>query len=90
MIEGKTSTGFEFKIDENVGDDWEIVELYAEASHGDELASINVLKKILGQDQYNALKDHCRAKNGRVSTEAMGKEMDEIRDTINKNKETKN
>lgn len=87
MLKGKTSTGFEYEIDDEVADDWEIVESYAEAEHGDNRASIMVLKQILGADQYNALKEHCRGKNGRVSGKMMGAEMEEIMDS---SKETKN
>ena len=86
MFEGKTSTEFKFKIDDNITDDWELVELYAEAEHGDSLASIKVLSQILGADQYNALKEHCRGKSGRVSAEQMESEMKEIMSSSNATK----
>ncbi|MDO4393105.1 MAG: hypothetical protein Q4C80_01660 [Bacillota bacterium] len=55
MIKGTTKTGFEFEIDENVFDDWELVEAFREIERGDDGLIVDVVEQILGIEQKNAL-----------------------------------
>ena len=77
MISGKTSTGFEYTIAENVGDDYEILELMGSVKNGDPLSIFRLIDKILGEEQHKALKEHCRV-DGRVSTARMNAEIVDI------------
>lgn len=75
----KTSTGFEFEIDRNaVVDDWELVELLAAGDGGDLGATISAMKAILGEESYNALKEHIRNDAGKVSAARIKNEFLEI------------
>lgn len=86
-ITGKTETGFEFTIDTSIGDDWEVLELVADASIENPLALFKLAKRMLGEEQYSALKEHVRDEEGRVSTEKMS---DELISIFSYEEETKN
>lgn len=85
----RTSTGFEFTIADGVFDDWELIELIADVSDGNGLKIPAVLKKLLGDEQAAALKEHVR-KDGRVTVEAMNAEIADIIEQAAKNGKKKN
>lgn len=72
----KTKTGFEYTLPENLADDFEYFELIREAQTN-AVAVIDVAKKLLGDEGYARLKEHCKV-DGRVSTEKMFAEITEI------------
>lgn len=75
----KTSSGFEFEIIGGVFDDWELIELLAELGEGNGLKLPAVVKKLLGDEQAAALKEHCRdRRSGKVTVKAMNAEIAEI------------
>ncbi|MCZ2855904.1 hypothetical protein [uncultured Dubosiella sp.] len=74
----KTKSGFEFKIDKDRLDDWELIERMANISDEDPKGYMTMMIDILGNDQYVALKEHLRTKEGRVRITSMRREMDEI------------
>lgn len=78
MIKGTTKTGFEFEIDENVFDDWELVEAFRKIERGDDGLIVDVVEQILGIEQKNALKEFIRDAHGKVSATAMEVELEEI------------
>lgn len=82
MVEGKTKSDFAFEIDENVGDDWEILELLNDITTGDLRALILFGKAILGKEQLESLKEHIRKECGRVSTKRMTEELMDIFSSI--------
>lgn len=82
-----TATGFECEVDENVVNDWEFVEILADASEGNVLAAIPAMKTMLSKDGYARLKEHCRDENGKISTERM---FIEFTDILAANPKTKN
>lgn len=86
MISGKTQSGFEYTIADNIGDDYELLELMGEVRNGDTLAIFALIDRVLGREQHNALKEHCRV-DGRVSTTRMN---EEIVDIFTNSKEVKN
>ena len=56
MIKGKTKTGFEFEVKENVIDDMRIVEAVAETVNGENpLAVVMIVNQILGKEQKESL-----------------------------------
>ena len=87
MITGKTQSGFEYQINDNIGDDYELLELMGKVKDGDQLAIFAMIDRILGPAQHKALKEHCRLEDGHVSTTRMNSEIVEI---FTNTKEVKN
>ena len=75
-IEGTTESGFCYRIDNEALDDWELVEMIADMDGV--TSSIAIIKGLLGDEQYDALKEHCRSPKGRVLSSRMEKEVTEI------------
>ena len=85
MIRGQTKSGFDFEIDEEVLDNWEILEVIDELEEKPNLI-VRLSKMLLEDEQYKNLKKHCTV-NGKVVMTAMVNEVTEI---LNNNQETKN
>lgn len=79
-----SKTGFSIDIDQDVIDDWETLEVMAKADAGSMQALIESMKRILGNDGYDQLKEHVRSmsKNGKVSTKKMQKEFTDLMTSI--------
>ena len=77
MIEGQTSTGFAFSIDETVLDNMELLDAIAE-SEEDPIGISRVCVLLLGKDGRRQLYDHLRQEDGRVPVEAVSQAMVEI------------
>lgn len=86
MINLKTKVGFVVKINEELIDDWELIELI-DGIEENPLAMIRVCKKLLGDKQYANLKNYLKRKEGMVKTSTMS---DIIIEIFNSNKELKN
>lgn len=81
MTEGKTKSGFVFAIDEDVKDDMELLESFIELDSGNMTVLPKCITSLLGKDQKEKLYDHCRSeKTGRVSAQAVMREIKEILD----------
>lgn len=72
----KTKSGFSYTLPEGLADDFEYLELIKEAQQNP-LVVIDVAKKLLGEDGYTKLKEHCRV-DGKVSTARIVEEITEI------------
>ena len=72
----KTKSGFEYSLPKGIADDFEYLELIR-AVQDNPLLVIDVAKKLLGDDGFARLKEHCR-KDGIVSTEQITEEIREI------------
>ncbi|CZT38831.1 hypothetical protein [Streptococcus agalactiae] len=72
----KTSSGFEYKIEESRLKNYELVEALADLE-SNPLSLPKVLRLLLG-DQVESLKNHLRSEDGTVSTEAIMEEVKEI------------
>lgn len=86
MFTGKTSTGFEFSLQDEVLDDYELLETLQDIDGGDYGKTTKMVTMLLGQAQKDALKDHVRSENGRVSAQKMLAEVMEIFESKNKSK----
>lgn len=86
MIKGKTTSGFAFTLDDGVLDDWEILEALNDIDEGDSTKVVAVLKHLLSDDQYKALKDHLRGENKRVKVTDMVAALQDILSASNKTK----
>lgn len=86
MIKGKTKTGFDFKIEDAVLNDYELLELFAEVDENPLLVP-KLVKMILGEDQKNRLIDHVRNENGVAGVDKISIELENI---LTSSAETKN
>ena len=86
-MKGKTTSGFEYELDESALDDYELLEDLCELDEGNISKTISVLNRILGKEQKDRLKEHLRTENGRVPASKM---MFEIGEIFNSVKEGKN
>lgn len=97
MLNGRTSTGFEFLISDSVLSDWRLVrnlaklETLEENPEAIEIDFINVMaeiESIMFKDKGKALEKHIQSQNeGAVPTDVLLKELIEI---IRSNNQTKN
>jgi hypothetical protein len=86
MIEGKTKSGFEYKIPEENLNNYELVEALGELEENPLLIAKTV-DLLLGKEQKEKLKDHLRTKSGTVPVDKISEEIMEI---FNSQKESKN
>lgn len=87
MITGKTESGFEFELEDDVLDDYELLEVLNELNKGGYLALADLTDKLLGAEQKERLKEHIRKDTKKVSSKKM---MDEIMQIFNAVNELKN
>lgn len=86
MIEGKTSTGFKFAIDENNFNDMEFIEVLkkvteieTENNASDYVMLLpDIIKFMFDEKQKKALYDHCRNEKGKVPLDRVNQEVMEI------------
>ena len=76
-MKGKTSTGFEFDIEDERLDDMELVDIMAEIDENP-LLMPKLCKMLLGEEQKKRLYDHLRIEDGRVPIEATTNAIQEI------------
>ena len=86
MITGKTEEGFKYEIQKEVANDYELVEMLGEFEENPLMIS-RIVNRILGKEQADNLKEHCRNENGVVQTDKM---MQEIMAIFHSASETKN
>lgn len=86
MFTGKTSSGFEFSLQDEVLDDYELLETLQDIDDGDYGKTTKMVTMLLEPAQRDALKDHVRSENGRVSAQKMLAEVMEIFESKNKSK----
>ena len=90
MITAKTKTGFEFAIEDSALDNWELLEVLSDIDDGKTQKIGAAVRMLLGTEQADALKEHCRTDDGRVPTSAMMAEISEIFAALQENKTAKN
>lgn len=87
MLNGITESGFKFELDDEVLDDWELLECFREVDKGHEEYIIDVAKQLLGEKQYDELKNFIKNKHGKIKASLMTMEIVNI---LNMSKEGKN
>jgi hypothetical protein len=91
MIEGKTSTGFVYKIDDDVLDDMELLDALIDMDNGDMSSYRYAIKALLGEEQRKALYEHVRdKKTGRVSAKKVFEAFAEVLNSAKENQKIKN
>lgn len=86
MRRGKTESGFEFEVNEEILDDYELLELLCQIDDGDTQCTIKMVDRLLGSEQKEKLKDHVRDENGKVSARKLLAEVGEIFNLIKEGK----
>lgn len=86
MLRGKTESGFEFEIEDDILDDYELLEMLCQIDEGDPLATVKMVDKMLGKEQKERLKTHVKELYGRVSTEKLLDEVGKILNSCNQGK----
>lgn len=81
MIKITMGDGFKIQLDENVFDDFELVELYAKVAKNPIWIG-DLAEKLLGAEQKRALIEHLRDDNGKVHTTAVMNALKEIEEAI--------
>ena len=81
MINITMGDGFKIQLDENVFDDFELVELYAKVAKNPIWIG-DLAEKLLGAEQKKALVEHLRDEKGKVRTSAMMNALSEIERAI--------
>lgn len=87
MLTGKTKSGFEFKINEEILDDYDFLELLCKIDEGETTLVIKMVDHLLGTEQKEKLKEHVRTEAGRVSAKKL---LEETMEIFNATKEGKN
>lgn len=86
MIRGKTKSGFEFELEDDVLDDYELLEAFQRIDEGHGEKSVTLVDRLLGEEQKQKLKDHVRSEKGRVSVKRLMEEVAEILTSCNAGK----
>lgn len=86
-VEKVTKSGFKYSIDEDRLDDYELLEELCEIDKGHIEKLPDVIVDVIGNEQIEALKDHVRCENGRVSAKKM---IEEFMDIISGGSQGKN
>jgi hypothetical protein len=77
MIKGVTGSGFAYEVKDEALDDYELLETLAAIDNGDSGRIPQMVNLLLGEEQKELLKEHCRV-DGRISSARMLSEVSEI------------
>lgn len=86
MIRGKTESGFEFELDENVLDDWKLMKYLRNVDKGDVQYIVDIEERLLGEDQCEKLETFIEEKYGKATGTLMTKEIASILEATNEGK----
>ena len=82
MIEGKTKSGFEFSVDERVGNDWRLIKLIDKAENGNPAERVQATSKLVSfllGDNEERLEKHIADNNdGFIPMPELTKELFDI------------
>jgi len=78
MREITSESGFEYKFDESVLDNMELIDALAELDEGKTQYITRVCKMLFGEEQRKHLYDHLRTEKGNVPISEVMKEIGDI------------
>lgn len=84
MIEGKTSSGFEYKVNAENAMSWEFVSAINDCDT-EPTKIVEAARILLGREQLNALIKHTRGDRDVTPIEEMEKALEEIIEALPKN-----
>lgn len=87
MIRGKTTSGFEYELEDDAFDDYELLETLRKIDKGESGCIVDMVNMLLGVKQKQNLKEHIRKENGKVSASKM---LEEVMEIFKKEEEGKN
>jgi hypothetical protein len=70
-IKGKTSSGFEYELDENVLDNWDLMDAIQRYNSGETIVGTLMLRTLLGPEQTKRLREFAMTENGTPSASKM-------------------
>lgn len=73
-----TSTGFKCNIDPDALNDMDLFDCICKLQDGDMMQLPKIFGKLLSDEDYERLKDHCRTESGRVPIERISEELNNI------------
>ena len=82
-MKGKLKNGFKFEISDNISDDWEFVKLFRKAQQ-DSFYFVDLIVKMLGEEQEEKLCDSLRREDGIVHTEDIAAAIEQMSAVIEK------
>jgi hypothetical protein len=77
IVKGKTTSGFEFKVDDRLLQDFRFIRAYREWMKNN-FAQVDVLDCMLKPEDVQRLLDHISDKDGFVDSEKVASEMSDI------------
>ncbi len=77
-MDGITSSGFKFHVEEDTFDNMELLDALEEMTDDNAFAVSQVVKLVLGENQKKLMYNHLRAADGRVPIADVNKELEEI------------
>lgn len=91
MIKGKTKTGFEYRLQDYVLDDFEVLELVGAVDEGNLTALSKLLTALLGDEQKKVYLEHVKSiKKTHISTEVITEDIKALFENLSEEPETKN
>ncbi len=89
MIKGTTKTGFNFELDDDVVDNYDLLLKLADVDNGNLTGIDGIFNEVLGEEQKKELREHIKKVTGRkrVSIKLMLASLQDIFEATN---ETKN
>ena len=88
MSEGTLANGFTFKVNDDAYDNWELLEILQQIDDGKEVLIVKAFPLLVGAEQFNALKEHIRKQDGKVSVSKMVLCFTEIMEQIKNGKKS--
>lgn len=89
MVKGKTSTGFEYEINERITTDWRFIKAIAGSSSKDDAKKLaayaDLATLLLGEDGEERLSRHCMEEDGIIPSDRISSEIAEILNSIVEN-----
>ena len=83
MIKGRLESGFEFELEDDVMDDYDLVLLFGPHKKSPSMDIIaDIAMKMLGEEQHKALMDHLRDDKGKLKSSAMVHALEEIENSL--------
>ena len=87
MVTGKTSTGFIYELPDDAFDDYELLETLRKVDKGELDYIVDAIDMLFEEKQKDALKEHIRKENGKVSATKL---LSEVMEIFQNTKEGKN
>lgn len=78
MITGKTTSGFEFSVQEKSLNDYRLLKVLRQIDKGRADYMVDAVGILLGDDQADRLEQFIQKRDGEVKTSAMAEEFSEI------------